>query len=217
MVGLMILKHLCNISDESVVEQYSENVHYQYLCGKSEFIAKVPREVSEVVHCGNRIGDEGIELILKESIRIRGDDRFDPDVSIDTTLQKKNIIYPTDNKLYRKIITKCKSIAMKEDLPMEPSHSRTLKKLATGQRFRNHSKNQIKARKAERKVKTIGGRLVMELERNLTSNLQYQTELELFKKVLNQKKDDKHKVYSLYEPEVECISKDKEARCIRLT
>ena len=30
--------------------------------------------------------------------------------------------------------------------------------------------------------------------------------------MLNQKKDDKHKVYSLHEPEVECISKGKEAK-----
>jgi IS5 family transposase len=29
MVGLLIIKHLRNISDESVVEQYSENVYYQ--------------------------------------------------------------------------------------------------------------------------------------------------------------------------------------------
>lgn len=42
MVGLLILKHLRNISDESVVEQYSENVYYQYFCGQSEFVAKVP-------------------------------------------------------------------------------------------------------------------------------------------------------------------------------
>lgn len=48
MVGLLILKHLRNISDESVVEQYSENVYYQYLCGQSEFIAKVPCEASEL-------------------------------------------------------------------------------------------------------------------------------------------------------------------------
>ena len=34
----------------------------------------------------------------------------------------------------------------------------------------------------------------------------------MYKKALNQKKDDKHKVYSLHEPEVECISKGKEAK-----
>jgi IS5 family transposase len=48
MVGLLILKHLRNISDESVVEQYSENVYYQYLCGQSEFVAKLPCEASQV-------------------------------------------------------------------------------------------------------------------------------------------------------------------------
>ena len=74
MVGLLIIKHLRNISDESVVEQYSENVYYQYLCGQSEFVAKVPCEASELVYFRNRIGEAGIELILKESIRIKGDD-----------------------------------------------------------------------------------------------------------------------------------------------
>ena len=82
MVGLLILKHLRNISDESIVEQYSENVYYQYLCGQSELVVHSPCQVSELVHFRNRIGQNGVELILKESIRINGDHRFDPDVSI---------------------------------------------------------------------------------------------------------------------------------------
>lgn len=212
MVGLLILKHLRNISDESVVEQYSENVYYQYLCGQNEFVAKLPCQSSELVHFRNRIGEQGVEMILKESIRINDDDRFDPDVSIDTTVQEKNITYPTDNKLHRKIISKCRAISQKEGLPVRQSYIRTLKKLSMDQRFRNHPKNYSKARKADRKVKTIAGRLVRELERNLEPNSKYQTELELFKRVLNQKKDDKHKVYSLHEVEVECISKGKESK-----
>ena len=212
MVGLLILKHLRNISDESVVEQYSEKVYYQYLCGQTEFVAKVPCEASELIHFRNRIGEAGVELILKESIRINGDDRFDPDVSIDTTVHEKKITFPTDNKLHRKIITKYKAISEKEDLPVRQSYSRTLKELSVDQRFRNHPKNHIRARKADTKIKTIAGRLVREFEGNLEPNSQYQSELELYKKVLNQKKDDKHKVYSLHEPEVECISKGKEAK-----
>ena len=78
-----------------------------------------------------------------------------------------------------------------------------MKRLSVDQRFRNHPKNQDKARKADRKVKTIAGRLVRELERNLEQNSEYQTELELFNRVLTQKKDDQHKVYSLHKPEVE--------------
>jgi len=34
MVGLLILKHVRNLSDESVVEQWSENIYYQYFCGR---------------------------------------------------------------------------------------------------------------------------------------------------------------------------------------
>jgi len=212
MVGLLIIKHLRNISDEGVVEQYSENVYYQYLCGQSEFVAKLPCEASELVHFRNRIGEAGVELILKESARINGDDRFDPDVSIDTTVQEKNITFPTDNKLHRKIIERCKAIAEKEDLPVRQSYSRTLKKLSLEQRFRNHPKNYGKAHKADKKVKTIAARLVRELERNIEAKSEYQSEIELYKRVLNQKKDDKQKIYSLHEPEVECISKGKEAK-----
>jgi len=65
------------------------------------------------------------KIKLKESIRINGDDRFDPDVRIDTTVHEKIITYPTDNKLHRKIITKCKVISEKEELPIRQSYSRT--------------------------------------------------------------------------------------------
>jgi len=185
-------------------------VYYQYFCGSNEFEAKYPCEASELVHFRKRIGEEGVELILKESIRINGDDSNDPNVSIDTTVQEKNITYPTDNKLYRKIIDRCEEISTKEGLSVRQSYRRILKKLSVDQRFRNHPKNHGKARRADRKVKTIAGRLVRELERNLLTDTTYQKELELFKKVLSQQKEDKNKIYSLHEPEVECISKGKE-------
>ncbi|MBK8328624.1 MAG: transposase [Bacteroidetes bacterium] len=34
MVSLLILKQLRNLSDESIVEQWSENVYYQYFSGE---------------------------------------------------------------------------------------------------------------------------------------------------------------------------------------
>jgi transposase, IS5 family len=210
MVSLLILKHIRNLSDESVVEQWEENSYYQYFGGFSSFVAGAPCEASELVHFRKRIGEQGIELILKESIRINGDDSNDPDVSADTTVQEKNITFPTDNKLHRKIIKKCHQIAQKEQLPVRQSYTRTLKKLGVDQRFRNHPKNKGKARKADRKIKTIAGRLVRELERNLSPGSMYQNDLSLFKKVLAQKRNDSGKIYSLHEPEVQCISKGKE-------
>lgn len=69
MCGLLILKHLRNLSDESLVEQWSENAYYQYFCGIPEFVPGAPCASSELVHFRNRIGEKGIELIFQESIR----------------------------------------------------------------------------------------------------------------------------------------------------
>jgi IS5 family transposase len=210
MVGLLLLKHIRNISDESVVEQWAENNYYQYLCGETSFIPGVPCEASELVHFRKRIGEKGIELILQESIRINGNDGQDDHVSIDTTVQEKNITFPTDAKLHKKVITKCQQIAQKEGIAIRQSYTQTLKKLSLNQRFRSHPKNRSKAIKADRKVKTIAGRLVRELERKLPPNSIYQTDLDLYKKILAQKRSDKDKIYSLHEPETCCISKGKE-------
>ncbi len=210
MVGLLILKHIRNISDESVVEQWAENLYYQYFCGQQEFSSSQPCEASELVHFRKRIGESGIELILKESIRINGDDSNDDQVSIDTTVQEKNITFPTDAKLHRKIIKKCLAISKKQQLSVRQTYTRTLKKLGVDQRFRNHPRNKSKAKKADKKVKTIAGRLVRELERNLEPDSIYHTDIELFKQVLAQKRTSKNKIYSLHEPETQCISKGKE-------
>jgi IS5 family transposase len=210
MVGLLMLKHIRNLSDEAVVEQWSENNYFQYFTGESSFVSGVPCEASELVHFRKRIGESGVELILKESIRINGKDALDSNVNIDTTVQEKNITFPTDSKLHKKIIKKCKDIAQKEDIALRQSYNRILKKLSRAQRFRNHPKNKLKAKKADRKVKTIAGRLVRELERKLTPNSKYQKDLQIFLQILSQSKNSKKKIYSIHEPEVSCISKGKE-------
>ena len=209
MVSLLMLKHIRNISDESVVAQWAENCYYQCFGGEKVFACGEPFEASELVHFRNRIGTEGIELIFKESIRINGKDGQEQDATTDTTVQEKNITYPTDNKLHRKIINKCIAIANKEDIELRQSYTRTLKKLLMDQRFRNHPKNKGRARKADKKVKTIAGRLVRELDRKLPPNLHQDTIL-LFKKILAQKKTGSNKIYSLHEPHTQCISKGKE-------
>jgi IS5 family transposase len=209
MVSLLILKHIRNISDESVVEQWFENIYYQYFSGEKSYACGMPCEASELVHFRNRIGDEGIELIFKESIRVNGKDGKQQQATTDTTVQEKNITYPTDNKLHRKIIKKCIAIAQEQGIEQRQTYRRILKKLLMDQRFRNHPKNKGKARRADKKVKTIAGRLVRELERKLPPGL-HQTILTLFKQVLAQKKTDSNKIYSLHEPHVQCISKGKE-------
>jgi IS5 family transposase len=209
MVSLLMLKHVRNLSDESVVEQWFENIYYQYFSGEKTYACGVPCEASDLVHFRNRIGQEGIELIFKESIRVNGKDGDEQEATTDTTVQEKNITYPTDSKLHRKIIKKCVDIAIKQGIELRQSYRRTVKKLSMEQRFRNHPKNKSRARKADRKIKTIAGRLVRELERKLTPGV-YDDTLELFKKVLQQKKSDSNKIYSLHEPHTQCMTKGKE-------
>jgi IS5 family transposase len=210
MVSLLILKHVRNLSDESVVEQWSENAYYQYLSGEEVFACKAPCVPTELVEFRKRIGEEGIELIFKESIFINGKDSREKDGTTDTTVQEKNITFPTDSKLHKKIIDKCKGIAEKENIELRQSYTRIIKRLSLDQRFRHHAKNHSKARKADKKIKTIAGRLIRELERKLPPTNSYLADLELFKKVLSQNKDDSGKIYSLHEPHTQCMSKGKE-------
>ena len=152
MCGLLILKHLRNVSDEMVVFQWSENAYYQYFCGGLEFMPKQPCDASELVHFRNRIGEEGMELILAESIRVNTDhddeDHFDT-AFIDSTVQEKNITYPTDAKLHKKIIKNVLKIVHDNCLPLRQSYTHTLKGIYRSQRFRNHPKNRKKALKAD--------------------------------------------------------------------
>ncbi len=214
MCGLLILKHLRNLSDESVVEGWSENAYYQYFCGCHQFTPSYPCNATELVHFRHRIGEAGIELILRESIRVNDEDpsgKGDKTAFIDSTVQEKNITYPTDSKLHRKIIKKCQQISKKECLPVRQNYTRTLKALFRDQRFRNHPKNRKKALRADRKIKVIAGRLVRELERNLgNEHSMYAPLISLFYKVLSQNRNSKDKIYSLHEPDVLCISKGKE-------
>lgn len=74
-----------------------------------------------------------------------------------------------------------------------------------------HPRRRKKARKARKKLKTIAGRLIRELERKLskTKLTAYREELNLYRQVIQQKRGDKNKIYSLHKPFTSCIAKGK--------
>ena len=209
MVSLLILKSLYKLSDEMLVEQQWEmNPYFQYFGGKTMVQWGQPCAASDLVHFRDRIGKEGVEKILKHSIELHGEEGEDKDVSIDTTVQEKNITYPTDAKLHKRIIDKCVGIAKKEGLPLRRSYVRTAKNLVRATYNGTHISRRKKANSARRHLKTIAGRLVRELERNLTIK-DYDELLTIFKSVLAQTRHSSNKIYSLHEPEVYCIAKGK--------
>ena len=84
------------------VKMFTANI----FCGYEEFILASPCVSSELVHFRNRIRESGMELIFKESIRVNVDDGDEPHVNVDTTVQSKNLTFPTDSKLQKKVIKK---------------------------------------------------------------------------------------------------------------
>jgi IS5 family transposase len=215
MVSLLILKHVRNLSDENLVEHWAENIYFQYFSGEQYFQANIPCVPTELVAFRQRIGEPGVELILQESIRVNEPPEDGNDaivVSVDTTVQEKNITYPTDDKLYKKIIKKCWIIADKESIDLRQSYTRVVNKLSNLQRFKGTKYGAKAARKSGKKIQIIAGRLVREIARKLPlARLGiYLPSLKMYQRVLSQKREDSDKIYSLHEPHVKCYSKGKE-------
>ena len=233
MTGLLMLKHLRNVSDEQVVVQFTENAYYQYFCGLEAFSTSALCASSELVHFRHRIGEEGVELILKESIRInlamedrkreendrnKGKDgrgrKSDKEQTafIDSTVQEKNVTFPTDSKLLNKIIDYCHKVTKAERIKVRQSYAREVQGLKLTQRFRGKSHSKKKVAKANRRMRTIAGRLLRELLRLLPADNIYQKQIDICVKFVNGERIDDHKIYSLHEPDVLCICKGKEHR-----
>ncbi|MBN1183720.1 MAG: IS5 family transposase [Bacteroidales bacterium] len=213
-VGLLLLKQMYNLGDETFVARWIENPYWQYFCGETYFQYNEPYDPSDFVHFRKRIGEEGAQKILKLSISLfDSKEVHEKEVLIDTTVQEKNITFPTDSKLHKKIIEGCIKISEKENIKLRQRYTRIVKQLMIDQRFREHPKRKKKANAAARKLKTIAGRLVRDVERKLDDidRLSYYDErLWLYLLVLGQRRDDKNKIYSFHSPEVKCIPKGKE-------
>ena len=141
---MIILKHLSNLSDESLVEQWSENAYYQHFCCMQEFTPSAQCASSKLVHFRKRISKERIELIFQESIRVNNEDdedRHHDTAFIDSTVHEKNITYTTDAKLHKKIVKKILGIVKKLGLPLRQSYTFVQKEIYRDQRFLNHPKN----------------------------------------------------------------------------
>jgi IS5 family transposase len=212
MVGLCILKHLENLSDERVVKLWVQNPYYQAFCGEHEFQWSRPCDPTDLIYFRQRLGEKGIEKIFAASIVIHGDKALEDEVCIDTTVQEKAITFPTDAKLYRKIIVRCLKIAKANGIQFRRTYAKEIKQRKLKCRFAGHPKNRAKARKAVKRLKTIAGRLVRELQRKLPAAVLelLSDSFALFHRGLNQQRGDKHKLYSLHEPHVYCMSKGKE-------
>ncbi len=214
-VGLLLLKQMYNLGDETVVERYLENPYWQHFCGEIYFQYRLPFDPSDFVHFRHRIGAEGMKKIFQQSIDLFGEQVIKKEVRevrVDTTVQEKNITYPTDRKLYEKTIEHCKRIAKAEGVSLKRTYTREIKKLKYQMRFARKPRNYKRLDRLQGKLKRITIKIYNDLVTQLNP-IPKQTYLDTFNvlfRVLTQVREDKNKVYSIHEPEVLCIAKGKE-------
>lgn len=215
MVGMLYLKHTFSISDEDLPVLWVENPYWQYFCGYSYMQHEMPFEYTTLIKWRKKVGAERLTLLLKETIELAVkekhlDKKNLASVNIDTTVQEKNITPPTDAKLLRRAIEKLASAAKARKLPLRQSFLRVCKKLSIKAGRYAHARQFKRMNKSLKKLKTFLGRLLRDVERKCAGPDEGLSELlSLCKRLHQQQRTDKNKLYSLHEPEVQCISKGK--------
>jgi len=213
MIGCLLLKQLYNLGDDRIPEFWVRDVYFQYFCGGIFFEHEFPFDPSDFVHFRNRIGEKGVEKIFAYSVKIHGEEvpKKSKFVLSDTTVQENNTTFPTDAKLCKKVIDKCNKIADKEGIKQRQRYTRESKQLVRATYNGKHPKRAKQAKKAKKRLKTIANIQLRELEHKMNQEQKNRNEkeMELYKRAVNQQKNDKDKVYSLHKPFTKCIAKGK--------
>jgi len=215
MVGLHYLKYTFNESDESVVARWVENPYWQYFCGYTHMQHECPIHPTSMTKWRNRVGAERLEELLKETIALAVREKHLPKndlarITVDTTVQEKNITYPTDSKLLYKAIVKLGSAAKSRGISLRQSYVRVGKKAAVKAGRYAHARQFKRMRRSLRKLRTYVGRMIRDIQRKASDiDEDLAMLLERAERIRTQQPKDKNKLYSLHEPEVQCISKGK--------
>jgi IS5 family transposase len=219
MAGLAILKHTYNFSDEVVCELWLENPYYQYFCGEEFFQHRLPLDRSSMTNWRNRMGEERLQALLQESLAVatRTGAMKPGDLArviVDTTVQPKNITFPTDAKLLNRAREKLVKLAKQLGVELRQSYTRVGKfALIQHQRYA-HAKQFKRANRSLRKLKTYLGRVIRDIARKIDGDPRLEAKfawlLSLARRVRAQERGQRGpKIYSLHAPEVECIGKGK--------
>ena len=224
MAGLAILKHTYDLSDEVLCERWVENPYYQFFCGEEFFQHRLVFDRSSLTRWRQRMGEERLQALLQESLSVATrTEAIKPSdlnrVIVDTTVQPKNVMFPTDARLLNRAREILVRLAKGAGIKLRQSYRRMGKfALIKHQRYA-HAKQFKRANRALKTLKTYLGRIIRDIARKSEANASMLSDsalarmLLLARRVLDQKQHQRGpKVYSLHAPEVECIGKGKAHR-----
>ncbi len=218
MIGMFILKHTYGLSDEQVWDRWVNDPYFQYFTGEEFFQHELPHERSGMSHWRNRVG-EALDVLLQESLRIAHDTgalkKSDlARVTVDTTVQPKNVTFPTDAKLLLVAIQQLGKLAKEHGLRLRQSYARVAKRAAIKVGRYAHAKQFKRMNREIKFLRTRLGRVIRDIRRKIEGDevLGAVFAVPLIKagQIRGQKQRQRGwKLYSWHAPETECIAKGK--------
>jgi IS5 family transposase len=217
-IGLLLLKQIYGLSDEGVCERWVYDPYFQYFTGEEFFQHEFPHERSDLSHWRKRLGDR-LELLLAESLRVahasgalRSKDLAR--VTVDTTVQPKNITFPTDAKLLHAAIKGLNRLADKHGVRLRQSYVRVARHAAMMAGRYAHAKQFNRHRRQLRFLRSRLGRLIRDIGRKIAGRPDLEAALALPLTQASQIRSQQQrqrgwKLYSFHAPETECIGKGK--------
>lgn len=221
MIGMFMLKHTYVLSDEQLWDRWVHDPYFQYFTGEEFFQHELRHERSGMSHWRKHIG-ERLDTLLAETLRIAHDSgalkKSDlTRVTVDTTVQPKNVTFPTDAKLLETAIQQLGKLAKAHDVALRQSYTRVAKTAAMMAGRYAHAKQFKRMNKQIKFLRSRLGRLTRDIAGKIKDD---QTLREAFAIPLTkarqirgqQQRQRGWKLYSWHAPEVECIGKGKAAK-----
>src|SRR5712692_3035181 len=175
MAGLAILKHTYDLSDEALCDRWVENPYFQYFCGEEFFQHALVFDRSSLTRWRQRMGEEKLQALLQESLAVatRTQAMKPSDLSrviVDTTVQPKNVMFPTDAKLLNRAREILVRLAKKNGLGLRQSYARVGKFALIKQQRYAHAKQFKPANRSLKKLKTYLGRVIRDIGRRIADD-----------------------------------------------
>src|SRR6201997_2582463 len=205
MAGLAILKHTYDLSDADLCDRWVENPYFQCFCGEEVFQHSLVFDRSSLTRWRQRMGEDKLKALLQESLAVatRTDAMKPSDLArvvIDTTVQPKAVMFPTDAKLLNRARERLVRLAKKLGVSLRQSYARVGKlALIKHQRYA-HAHQFKRANRSLRRLKTYLGRVIRDIGRRIDGDPELE---EIFAQPLS---------LSRRVLEVECIGKGKAHR-----
>src|SRR6478735_1070573 len=217
-IGLLLLKHIYGLSDEGVCERWVYDPYFQHFTGEEFFQHAFPHERSDLSHWRKRLGDK-LELLLAESLRVAHASgalrtRDLARITVDTTVQPKNVAFPTDAKLLHAAIKGLNRLARRHGVSLRQSYLRLAKQAAMMAGRYAHAKQFNRHHRQVRFLRTRLGRLIRDIRRKIKGHgpveAAFERPLSRASQIRSQRQRQRGwKLYSFHAPEVECIGKGK--------